>query len=722
MSAQYWVGEFFIDLSRNQITQNKQTRTIAPKALAVLTCLAKNQGEVVSQDELLAQVWKDTVVSPNTLQRSIAQLRKALGDDGKVQVLIKTHAKQGYSLDCAVRWQAKPSLVTSKDARDTVDHTHQDNVRNSPNKGSKRTRPVFILGSIVATIITIGAISYQYFSHTQNRVFSVEEITSLTATDDKEFDATYTPDGKYIVFHRYLDKQCGNKLWAKDISTQKEIQLTQEWAAYGRHSFSNDGKKLVFLATEACSAPVTQSSCYNLMSLDFAQAVESPQQPSTLMQCQNSVVKNPVWLNNNDIALLQKHSNRWKLISYSPNKNRSTDIYDLKDGNLIHFAYSLKDDVIAVTSIHNDGQQYIELLNPDGRIISSQKIESTPEIPNFRSIYPSFDPLNEQLVFSTGRQLFTLSYAGKITKISLAFTERMVQPQFHPNGKRMLMIKGPYDSDIVSLPLSEVIETNSIEVTARAESQQPRTTASFERSNLGEDYAVFQPSGELIAFWSERSGEEQVWISDGHGAPRQLTEFPIDTYIQGIDWAADGRSLLVSANNVLTQVFLDGKQIPYQLQHPVARLLQWDSANQSALLISRVSGIFKLVEVDLDSLVTRQLTDKTVLWALRSEDGRLIYKDRSDQFWQPGAAEDRLIEALLGQKSKAKSFVITGNVIYAINTDNQLWSYDLNTDTLEVLGALPEDVDYLTDINETDILMTIEVAAKKEVVELVLSD
>jgi DNA-binding winged helix-turn-helix (wHTH) protein len=98
MAEQYWIGGFYIDLSRNQITENKQSQIIAPKALAVLTYLAENQGKVVSHDALLGHVWQDTEISPNTLQRSIAQLRKAMGDDSKDQVYIKTHAKQGYSL------------------------------------------------------------------------------------------------------------------------------------------------------------------------------------------------------------------------------------------------------------------------------------------------------------------------------------------------------------------------------------------------------------------------------------------------------------------------------------------------------------------------------------------------------------------------------------------------------------------------------------------------
>ena len=98
MAEQYWINDFFIDKTRNQITQSERSQTVPPKALAVLSYLAAHHGEVASQDDLLKHVSSDTIVYPNTLQRSIAQLRKALGDNGKGQTLIKTHAKQGYSL------------------------------------------------------------------------------------------------------------------------------------------------------------------------------------------------------------------------------------------------------------------------------------------------------------------------------------------------------------------------------------------------------------------------------------------------------------------------------------------------------------------------------------------------------------------------------------------------------------------------------------------------
>ncbi|TQV85917.1 winged helix-turn-helix domain-containing protein [Aliikangiella coralliicola] len=764
MSAQYWVGGFFIDLSRNQITQNRQSQTIAPKALAVLTYLAENQGQVVSQDALLSKVWQDTAVSPNTLQKSIAQLRKALGEEGNLY--IKTHAKQGYSLECDVRWQDNvnstisesaisdsavsestiaESATASGSAKDSDSLRDASSLKNSldesqikHSKGSIDLTPEtapsntnFKLISIIAGVIILAIIGYQNLTPTKSQI-SFDQLRLLTATDDKEFDATYSPDGQYIVFHRYLDKQCVNKIWAKNTSTQKEFQLTQDWGAYGRHSFSIDGKKMVFLATEPCTEPVDQKYCHDLVSLDFEKALESPQQPKVILQCKNSLVKKPVWLSDNKIALMKRHANRWKLIIYSPGDNSSRDLYDVNDGNLIDFAYSAKRNLIAVTSVHKDGKHYVEMLNPDGDILSSHTIERPPAIPKFRPIYPNFTPSHEQLIFSTGKQLFTLSFDGKVAKISSPFSDSMAQPEFHPDGKKLLMIKGPYDSDIVKLPLNQLAELNHSPLTTQTtqpnqiqstqfQNRLPQSYTSIERTNVGEDFAIFQPEGELIAFWSERSGEPQIWISDGND-PKQVSRFPMDTYIRGFDWAADGKSLLVNANSILTQVFLDSNQKNFSLNYPVIRLFQWDSKNNSALLAISVNGKPIAVEYDFSNSEFKEISDKTILWAQKSEDGRLIYKDHLDQFWQSGPVEDRQIKSLTNQRSKAKGFMINGNVLYAFNRKNQLWSYDLDNESFKILGDFDKSIDYLTDINQTHLLMTIQVAAKKEVVELSLSE
>lgn len=732
MALQYWVGEFFVDLSRNQVTQKEQSQTIAPKALAVLTYLAENQGKVVSYDELFDKVWPGTVVTPNSLQRSIAQLRKVLDEDSKLQSYIKTHAKQGYSLECDVRWHDETntqSLVKSDlllTADTTLITTDADKLEIQPthagsNAHNKSTSPVqkfwsaLRLPSLLAGIVLLAILVFNYLTPEPSFNLAVGEIRSLTNTDNKEFGAIYSPDGEYIVFLRYSEKLCiESNIWAKNIETQKETQLTKNMARYGTPSFSKDGKKLVFIETENCNQPITQKNCYKLMTLDFEQALNAPQPPNLLMECKHSRITKPTWLNSNNVVLLQERSKRWTLASYSIADNKSIPIYSIEDGNLIDYDYSVKDNLIALTSVHNDGQHYIEVLKPGGQLLSSHQIEYPKEITNLRNIRPNFTPISEQLIFSTGRQLFTLSYEGKITNISLPLDEPMGTPIFHPDGKRMLVIKGQWDSDIATIPLSQIAKTQANQILTNGDSNY----SIIARSTLAEDQALFQPKGELVAFKSDRSGEDQLWITDGH-TPQQLTYFPMDTRINGQDWATDGKRILVNANNKLIQVSLNSAQELFAFEHPVVKLLHWNSEDNTALLTARIKGVITFGEFNLNNAEFREITDKKISHALKSEDGRLIYTDKLDRFWQPGPGEDQLIEALEGQRTDL-GFITKHNIIYGINEAFQLWSYNLNDNTFEILGYVPINVDSITDINQSDILLTIRITAKKEVAELTL--
>jgi len=723
MALQYWVGDFFVDLSRNQVTQKTQSQTIAPKALAVLTYLAENQGRVVSYDELFSQVWPDTIVTPNTLQRSIAQLRKVLGEDSKLQSYIKTHAKQGYSLECDVRWHDETeSTIPNSSQENIVDeilisaaNSDIQTVTNSADR-SKPSKPGVRLVSLIFGIIILGFIGYKFLAPTQPSPYFFGELRSLTATDNKEHSGIYSPDGEYIVFNRYSEALCSSSnVWAKSTKTQQEIQLTNNVGLYGSLSFSKDGKKLAFIETENCNKPINQMDCYKLMTLDFEKALLAPQSPKLLMECKNSRIAKSTWLNNNNVALLQKFSDTWQLASYSIEDHKTTVIYSLEDGNLIDYDYSVKDDLFALTSVHNDGHHYIEILKPDGQVLSSHQIEYPKEIIKTRFIYPNFTPTNGQLIFSTGRQLFTLSFEGEITNISLPLDEPMGSPIFHPDGKRMLMIKGIWDSDIATITRSQLTQTSAGQTLTKANNHY----SIIERSILEEDNAIFQPNGELIAYKSRRSGDHQIWITDGSGS-QQLSHFPMDSFIYGLDWAADGKSLLVNANGTLTQLTLDSKQKSFPLEYPVVQLFQWDSVNNSALLLIRIKGILKFVEFNLTNSDIRIINDKKVKWALKSESGQLIYSDHMGRFWQPGPAEDQLIEALEGKGAAKQLFKIKGNVVFGINDEFQLWSYDLSEDKFELLGNMPKNIDSITDINQTDILLSIRITAKKEVAELTL--
>lgn len=707
MADQYKIGEFTIDLSRNQITQNKEPKIIPPKALAVLTYLAKHQGKVISQDELLDNIWRGTVVSPNTLQRSIAQLRKALGDDGKEQTYIKTHAKQGYSLEQSVFWLSKDEpqdfnheVLSDNKKPEPNFCTEQENGQTAENKSKKQLIPTTYLLPVIALIL-LTLITGLYFSKTSSKPFSIGQIRALTATDGKELASIYSPDGKYIIFHRYSEEKCLNDIWAKNLETQQEYKLSKNMDVYGQQRFSKDGKKIIVIRTVDCGEPITQKKCYQLMSLDFEKALNTPQEFELILECKNSEIRRPYWLNNNNIALMQKQTEQWQLVSYSIAENKSRVIHD---GYVYHYDYSAKDDLLAVTNIKENNQYYIDIIDSDGKEISSTPINLPSEIKGYQYLRPNFSPLANTLIFSTGKQLFTMSFTGEIKNISIPVDEPFSSPMFHPDGDRGLVIKGRYDSDIVSINLQN--------------EQVPLKTLA--RSNTAENSAVFQPNGGYIAFESERTGEEQVWLNKQDNTS-QLTRFPIDSYVYGIKWSANNQALLIGANSALFHYTLDRVETAIVTSNPILELLHWDEIENQALVFAQFNGIKKLAKVDLGTGETVKLTDRQINWAAQLKNGGIVFTDPMDKFWISNGIEYQLIDTLNEQGGDNKRFLLKDNVIYGINNEYELWRYHLDSNSFETIRSLIADIDNISDIQNENLLVTKRQVANKEVVELVLS-
>jgi DNA-binding winged helix-turn-helix (wHTH) protein len=66
-----------------QLLRESKVLPVEPKAFRVLLFLLRNRGRLVSKDEIVNAVWQNYSVSDNSLTRSIATLRRLLGDDSR---------------------------------------------------------------------------------------------------------------------------------------------------------------------------------------------------------------------------------------------------------------------------------------------------------------------------------------------------------------------------------------------------------------------------------------------------------------------------------------------------------------------------------------------------------------------------------------------------------------------------------------------------------------
>ena len=65
-----------------------------------------------------------------------------------------------------------------------------------------------------------------------------------------------------------------------------------------------------------------------------------------------------------------------------------------------------------------------------------------------------------------------------------------------------------------------------------------------------------------------------------------------------------------------------------------------------------------------------------------------------------------------------RQFVINQDNLFAVDTEYYLWSYNFANQTLLKLGKMPDNFDYLTDANDSTLLVELVINAKKGVVEL----
>jgi TolB-like protein len=106
-----------VDPKLDEICKDGHTIKLEPKAMQLLICLAERAGEVLSVEELLDRVWKDVVVSHDSVYAAVAALRRTLGDDPKNPTYIANVVRRGYRLIAPVSpWVGPPADPTAKAA------------------------------------------------------------------------------------------------------------------------------------------------------------------------------------------------------------------------------------------------------------------------------------------------------------------------------------------------------------------------------------------------------------------------------------------------------------------------------------------------------------------------------------------------------------------------------------------------------------------------------
>jgi len=94
--VQYQFEDFLLDSDRREFARGLETIAIGPQVFDLLLHLVQNREHVVTKDNLIDVVWSGRIVSESTLTSHVNAVRKAIGDSGEEQRLVRTIARKGY--------------------------------------------------------------------------------------------------------------------------------------------------------------------------------------------------------------------------------------------------------------------------------------------------------------------------------------------------------------------------------------------------------------------------------------------------------------------------------------------------------------------------------------------------------------------------------------------------------------------------------------------------
>ncbi len=199
MSTAYRLGEWTVRPQHACIERGDEVVHLKPKPMAVLECLRKARGEVVTRDELFERVWPGGVISDATLTQCIVELRRAFGDSAQTPRVIKTIPKVGFCL--------MPPIEK------LVEESGMPEGRENQSKHGASKRIGAFGTALVLALLAFGAWWYQ-----RDVVVSVPDVIVL--------DSIITPSIAVLPFINMSDEP-GNEYFVDGLTEELQILLAR---------------------------------------------------------------------------------------------------------------------------------------------------------------------------------------------------------------------------------------------------------------------------------------------------------------------------------------------------------------------------------------------------------------------------------------------------------------------------------------------------------------
>jgi TolB-like protein len=285
-------GDYRLDLERRELRRGGELVAIEPRAFDLLAFLVGRRDRVVTKDDLLEGVWGGRIVSDSALTTRINAVRRALGDDGAAQRLIRTVTGKGVRFVGEVTETPEPPAPAA--------HKPSLVVLPFTNLSGDPDQDYFCDGMVEEIITALGRIRW-LFILARNSGFSYKGQSADVKQVGRELGVRYVLEGsvrrggnRLRISGQLIDAVTGAHLWADrfDGSLEDVFDLQDRIAS----SIAGVIEPTLQAAETARSAgrPTADLTAYNLYLRAAAMHMASSQRiPEALRLVEEAIERDP---------------------------------------------------------------------------------------------------------------------------------------------------------------------------------------------------------------------------------------------------------------------------------------------------------------------------------------------------------------------------------------------------------------------------------------------
>ena len=240
-------ADHLLDTDRRELRRGGERIALEPQVFDLLVYLVRNRERVVSKDDLLKAIWGGRIVSESTMTSRINAARKAVGDSGQAQRLIRTVPRKGIRFVGATRESQKltakvdtPPETATEPSRSAVALPHKPSIAVLPftNLGGDAEQKYFAEGVVNEIITALSRIPWLLVM-ARNSSFTYKGQAVDVKQVDRELGVHYVLEGsvrnaggRVRIAAQLIDAANGAHLWAErfDGSLETIFELQDQVA------------------------------------------------------------------------------------------------------------------------------------------------------------------------------------------------------------------------------------------------------------------------------------------------------------------------------------------------------------------------------------------------------------------------------------------------------------------------------------------------------------